>query len=264
MSLGGFAFSSAAWRPSPSTGSTHVGGTPTRPARWRERLDQASQARSIVRTSASVTSSTRRPGRSGAGGRTPPRSSTMRSSGSRRISAGYRPREDAPSRAPEGEGRPRTRARDAIRFDCRDFGLDGHSVAALGVAVGHWAHAPWWARQVLNLRPLACEASALPLSYAPERWVRVAPGVPGGVPVRAPVNTAGHKETAARARVAPPSRPSQGLGPAKCCTKGPEDATPNGATVLGTAEAGYARLSRMSPRTARPTSTMPIGSRITV
>jgi hypothetical protein len=25
-----------------------------------------------------------------------------------------------------------------------------------------------WARQVLNLRPLACEASALPLSYAPE------------------------------------------------------------------------------------------------
>src|SRR3990170_6356419 len=26
----------------------------------------------------------------------------------------------------------------------------------------------WWARQDLNLRPLACEASALPLSYAPE------------------------------------------------------------------------------------------------
>jgi hypothetical protein len=26
---------------------------------------------------------------------------------------------------------------------------------------------PLWARQVLNLRPLACEASALPLSYAP-------------------------------------------------------------------------------------------------
>jgi hypothetical protein len=25
-----------------------------------------------------------------------------------------------------------------------------------------------WAREVLNLRPLACEASALPLSYAPE------------------------------------------------------------------------------------------------
>src|SRR5215210_7258150 len=24
----------------------------------------------------------------------------------------------------------------------------------------------WWAREVLNLRPLACEASALPLSYA--------------------------------------------------------------------------------------------------
>src|SRR3954471_9340147 len=35
--------------------------------------------------------------------------------------------------------------------------------------------APWsglrrWARRVSNLRPLACEASALPLSYAP--WVR--------------------------------------------------------------------------------------------
>lgn len=27
---------------------------------------------------------------------------------------------------------------------------------------------PLWARQDLNLRPLACEASALPLSYAPE------------------------------------------------------------------------------------------------
>lgn len=26
----------------------------------------------------------------------------------------------------------------------------------------------WWARQVSNLRPLACKASALPLSYAPE------------------------------------------------------------------------------------------------
>ena len=26
----------------------------------------------------------------------------------------------------------------------------------------------WWARQGLNLRPLACEASALPLSYAPQ------------------------------------------------------------------------------------------------
>src|SRR6059036_946252 len=53
----------------------------------------------------------------------------------------------------------------------------------------------WWARQVLNLRPLACEASALPLSYAPG-FERVAPsrGRHGA-----------EKETAARARVAPPS-----------------------------------------------------------
>src|SRR5437763_2432111 len=34
----------------------------------------------------------------------------------------------------------------------------------------------WWARQVLNLRPLACEASALPLSYAPPGgWPRYHP-----------------------------------------------------------------------------------------
>src|SRR6266540_7487081 len=47
-----------------------------------------------------------------------------------------------------------------------------------------------WARQDLNLRPLACEASALPLSHAPGN-PRVAP-----------------KEWAtARARVAPPPSP---------------------------------------------------------
>src|SRR5689334_21095097 len=33
----------------------------------------------------------------------------------------------------------------------------------------------WWARQVLNLRPLACEASALPLSYAPQGPVTITP-----------------------------------------------------------------------------------------
>ena len=58
---------------------------------------------------------------------------------------------------------------------------------------------PRWARQVLNLRPLACEASALPLSYAPG---------PGSVAsaLRPPARArAGQKETAARARVAPPS-----------------------------------------------------------
>jgi hypothetical protein len=49
----------------------------------------------------------------------------------------------------------------------------------------------WWAREVLNLRPLACEASALPLSYAPEVKERLAP----------------RKWATARARVAPPPSP---------------------------------------------------------
>jgi hypothetical protein len=34
-----------------------------------------------------------------------------------------------------------------------------------------------WAREVLNLRPLACEASALPLSYAPLCFRRSARGL---------------------------------------------------------------------------------------
>jgi hypothetical protein len=38
-------------------------------------------------------------------------------------------------------------------------------VSQLGVSVGD--QEPRWARRVSNLRPLACEASALPLSYAP-------------------------------------------------------------------------------------------------
>jgi hypothetical protein len=50
-----------------------------------------------------------------------------------------------------------------------------------------------WARLGLNQRPLACEASALPLSYAP--GFPTLPLAAGGAP----------KETAARARVAPPS-----------------------------------------------------------
>ena len=41
-----------------------------------------------------------------------------------------------------------------------------------GQAPGGRASSEWWARQVLNLRPLACEASALPLSYAPGRQER--------------------------------------------------------------------------------------------
>jgi hypothetical protein len=37
----------------------------------------------------------------------------------------------------------------------------------------------WWAQQGSNLRPLACKASALPLSYAPD-----SPGQPGGTVFR--------------------------------------------------------------------------------
>ncbi len=37
---------------------------------------------------------------------------------------------------------------------------------------GDFAACEWWARQVSNLRPLACKASALPLSYAPGTPVR--------------------------------------------------------------------------------------------
>ena len=39
-----------------------------------------------------------------------------------------------------------------------------------------------WARRVSNLRPLACEASALPLSYAP--WNLAVYPVHGGPPVK--------------------------------------------------------------------------------
>lgn len=35
--------------------------------------------------------------------------------------------------------------------------------SAAGRESGDW----WWVRQGLNLRPFACEANALPLSYAP-------------------------------------------------------------------------------------------------
>jgi hypothetical protein len=38
--------------------------------------------------------------------------------------------------------------------------------ADLDVTLG--ASFRWWAQQDLNLRPLACKASALPLSYAPD------------------------------------------------------------------------------------------------
>jgi hypothetical protein len=64
-----------------------------------------------------------------------------------------------------------------------------------------------WARLGSNQRPLACEASALPLSYAPGPG-RVAPAEVAPE-LRASPGSAGErdpkKETAARARVAPPS-----------------------------------------------------------
>jgi hypothetical protein len=41
------------------------------------------------------------------------------------------------------------------------------------------SHFSWWAQQGSNLRPLACKASALPLSYAPD-----APREPGGTVFR--------------------------------------------------------------------------------
>src|SRR3954466_3033925 len=49
--------------------------------------------------------------------------------------------------------------------------VEGHDWAPLGTgtAEGHSGLWPFqWARRVSNLRPLACEASALPLSYAPQ------------------------------------------------------------------------------------------------
>ena len=88
-----------------------------------------------------------------------------------------------------------------------------------------------WARQVLNLRPLACEASALPLSYAPG-GDRVAPGdILSALAYRPTARTSEpiQKETAARARVAPPSvvRAESSDVRAEVCTCNQRDATPN-------------------------------------
>src|SRR5690606_32863556 len=38
-----------------------------------------------------------------------------------------------------------------------------------------WRRFEWWAWQGLNLRPLRCQHSALPLSYTPIRWGDAAP-----------------------------------------------------------------------------------------
>jgi hypothetical protein len=51
-----------------------------------------------------------------------------------------------------------------------------YTVATFSLIVDHeQTRFGWWAQQGSNLRPLACKASALPLSYAPD-----APGGPGG------------------------------------------------------------------------------------
>ena len=64
---------------------------------------------------------------------------------------------------------------------------------------------PEWARLVSNQRPLACEASALPLSYAPGRIGIVAPEGAGITPAL---------RTRARARRGPRARAGPGFPPA--------------------------------------------------
>ena len=63
--------------------------------------------------------------------------------------------------------------RRSLRPELTIVGRSGHAVYPPVVATDPRSCVParrcWWARQVLNLRPLACEASALPLSYAPWR-----------------------------------------------------------------------------------------------
>src|SRR6059058_3666555 len=59
----------------------------------------------------------------------------------------------------------------------------------------------WWARQGLNLRPLRCEHSALPLSYAPTPVSKVQPEGCAGVLSR-PFRTC----PASRNAAAPPPR----------------------------------------------------------
>jgi len=55
-----------------------------------------------------------------------------------RRSSDHGPREDAPARAPEGEGRPSASSRRG-RWTARKCGLDVHWVSGLGVSPGHWA-----------------------------------------------------------------------------------------------------------------------------
>src|SRR3954452_9819127 len=67
---------------------------------------------------------------------------------------------------------------------------------------------PGWARRVSNLRPLACEASALPLSYAPWglqnglfRRDNLATGLPCAAPLR-PLGQADHPPSREQKRLA--------------------------------------------------------------
>jgi hypothetical protein len=74
------------------------------------------------------------------------------------------------------------------------------SSSMLGVAPSRF---PWWARQVLNLRPLACEASALPLSYAPASDLRTRP---------TPRDTTGGLRCSSTKLVRPPAQTAEGDG----------------------------------------------------
>ena len=82
--------------------------------------------------------------------------------------------DDDPAAAPRRRHRPRRtpcagrpRARPPTGRG-RWYGHLAHRSSIVGRSANA-AFADRWARQVLNLRPLACEASALPLSYAPGR-----------------------------------------------------------------------------------------------
>ena len=80
---------------------------------------------------------------------------------------------------------PRTRV-DARLVDFFAPALAGPPVVPLlgrkgEAAYGLWPAVMWWAREVLNLRPLACEASALPLSYAPSTGEDMRPSADGHI-----------------------------------------------------------------------------------
>ncbi len=93
----------------------------------------------------------------------------------------------------DGDPVERSDGRVALAVDLREcLGPGGRVDAGVGrcqfIDRGHArspsGRLPSWARQVLNLRPLACEASALPLSYAPERESLTAAPTPSEVAKR--------------------------------------------------------------------------------